>query len=473
MAIDAHKNFSYSTVATAPSPADSGTSLVVAAGDGTKFPTVPFNCTVWPTGVDPSTTNAEIVRVTNISTDTFTITRTQESSSARSIVVGDQIAATISAKTLTDVEQANLLDGVKADTVAQTVTRGSLIYGNSTPKWDELVVGAANRVLWSNGTDISWSAAPRLANIADTGGTNRITLATSSPHVTITDDLALGGNLGLRGGGVNANRGLDYSADFSNSATFWGINFSSAVTFSASGQNLIGVRGATTHKGVSAGTHSAWGLDFQLIVDSGQLTAGQTVTYTALTGARVIPALTNFASSGTITLNVTTMKGVDVSPSITYLDLGGTAAGTIATYIGIHLQNPANTHITNAIGVDIAAITNATGYMLGIRNADRTAFTPSTVQTLAAGTTILANATYIMINSSGNVTLTNNPVIANGQDGQILIIQNVDSADTITIPENNVQFAPSGNLALGPGDNVTLIYSATLGDWYQIASANV
>src|SRR3990172_2917721 len=198
MAIDAHKNFSYSTVATAPSPADSGTSLVVAAGDGTKFPTVPFNCTVWPTGVDPSTTNAEIVRVTNISTDTFTITRAQESSTARSIVVGDQIAATITSKTLTDVEQANLLDGVKADSVAQTVSRGSLIYGNSTPKWDELVVGAANSVLWTDGTDVSWSATPRLANIADTGGTARITLATSSPHLTLTGDIKGTGVLALQ-----------------------------------------------------------------------------------------------------------------------------------------------------------------------------------------------------------------------------------------------------------------------------------
>ena len=165
MAIDAHKNFSYSTIATAPSPADSGTSLVIAAGEGTKFPAVSFNATVWPTGVDPSTTNAEIVRVTNISTDTFTITRTQESSSARSIVVGDQIAATISAKTLTDVEQANLLDGVKADTVAQTVTRGSLIYGNSTPKLDEFVVGAADRVLTSDGTDVAWKTREKIVSI--------------------------------------------------------------------------------------------------------------------------------------------------------------------------------------------------------------------------------------------------------------------------------------------------------------------
>lgn len=105
---DAHKNFAYSAVATAPSPASSGTSLVVTASDGAKFPAVPFNATIWPAGVQPLTENAEIVRVTGISTDTFTITRSQESSNARSIVVGDQIAATVTAKTLTDIETALL-----------------------------------------------------------------------------------------------------------------------------------------------------------------------------------------------------------------------------------------------------------------------------------------------------------------------------------------------------------------------------
>lgn len=101
---DAHKNFAYSTIATAPSPADSGTSLVVESGHGTRFPAVSFNAVVWPAGAIPIPTNAEIVRVTNITTDTFTITRTQESTSARTIVVGDQIAATVTALTLTDVE---------------------------------------------------------------------------------------------------------------------------------------------------------------------------------------------------------------------------------------------------------------------------------------------------------------------------------------------------------------------------------
>jgi hypothetical protein len=101
---DAHKNFAYSTVATAPSPATTGNSLVVAPGDGAKFPTPPFNVTIWPFGMQPLTTNAEVARCTGISTDTLTITRAQEGSTARSVGVGDQISATITAKTLQDVE---------------------------------------------------------------------------------------------------------------------------------------------------------------------------------------------------------------------------------------------------------------------------------------------------------------------------------------------------------------------------------
>lgn len=59
---------------------------------------------------------------------------------------------------LSNVSTTNvLLDGANhTDTVAQTVSRGSLIYGNSTPKWDELVVGAANTVVRTDGTDAAW-----------------------------------------------------------------------------------------------------------------------------------------------------------------------------------------------------------------------------------------------------------------------------------------------------------------------------
>ena len=60
-----------------------------------------------------------------------------------------------------------ILDGsVHTDSVADGVTRGSLITGNSTPKWDELVIGAANAVLSSDGTDISWATdVPRISGV--------------------------------------------------------------------------------------------------------------------------------------------------------------------------------------------------------------------------------------------------------------------------------------------------------------------
>jgi hypothetical protein len=95
-----YKNFAYSRVVTAPSPATTGTSLVVTGGDGLLFPaTFPFNAVIWPVGELPLSTNAEIVKVTNISTDTFTIERQQEGTSARSVIIGDRISATITAYT--------------------------------------------------------------------------------------------------------------------------------------------------------------------------------------------------------------------------------------------------------------------------------------------------------------------------------------------------------------------------------------
>jgi hypothetical protein len=101
---DSHKAYSYGVVATAPSPATSGTSFTLQTGQGALMPTPPFNGTLKPFGALPVTTNAEIVRVTAISGDTLTIARAQEGTTAQSIAVGYEFAATITPKTLTDIE---------------------------------------------------------------------------------------------------------------------------------------------------------------------------------------------------------------------------------------------------------------------------------------------------------------------------------------------------------------------------------
>ena len=56
-----------------------------------------------------------------------------------------------------------------SDTVAQAASRGSLIYGNATPKWDELTIGANLTILGSDGTDVAWKAQSFIDHGALTG----------------------------------------------------------------------------------------------------------------------------------------------------------------------------------------------------------------------------------------------------------------------------------------------------------------
>jgi parallel beta-helix repeat protein len=99
MNFDDHANFAYSTVAVVGS-----NTLDVQSGDGSLFPTPPFNATVWEHNTIPTSDNATIIRVTAISGDRFTFTRMQEGSNDREILVYDQITAGITKKTLTDIE---------------------------------------------------------------------------------------------------------------------------------------------------------------------------------------------------------------------------------------------------------------------------------------------------------------------------------------------------------------------------------
>lgn len=115
MALDPIRNFAISRVATAPSPADSGTTLVLDAGDGALFPdpavSGEFNVVIYPNGEQPDSTNAEIVRVTGRSTDTLTITREQEDTSARTVVEGDVVLLAITKKHIDDI--SDVVDSIE------------------------------------------------------------------------------------------------------------------------------------------------------------------------------------------------------------------------------------------------------------------------------------------------------------------------------------------------------------------------
>jgi len=135
-----YKNFAYSRVATAPSPATTGASLVITTGEGVLFPaTFPFNCVIYPVGEMPLLTNSEIVKVTGITGDTFTIVRQQEETSARTVVIGDRIAATISAYTARTFKFLNIVVKTSAYTVEEN---DDLVICNSTTPFTVTLLAA-------------------------------------------------------------------------------------------------------------------------------------------------------------------------------------------------------------------------------------------------------------------------------------------------------------------------------------------
>lgn len=86
------KDYATSTVLTAPSPADSGTELVVQSGHGARFPEPPFYITAQPQTEYPTIDNAEKILVTEVDGDTFTIVREQGETEAKSIAAGWRVA---------------------------------------------------------------------------------------------------------------------------------------------------------------------------------------------------------------------------------------------------------------------------------------------------------------------------------------------------------------------------------------------
>jgi hypothetical protein len=91
------QNLALGTVATAPSPAASGTTLVLGSGQGARFadPAVvgAYPVTIQAAGAPADPSNAEIALCTERSTDAITLIRAQEGTTARTVVAGDLVFA--------------------------------------------------------------------------------------------------------------------------------------------------------------------------------------------------------------------------------------------------------------------------------------------------------------------------------------------------------------------------------------------
>lgn len=78
----------------------------------------------------------------------------------------------------------DLLSATHTDTLAAAVSEGSILIGNATPKWSELVIGSSGTLLRSNGTTAAWSL---LALATDVSGTLALTNGgTGSSYASVT-----------------------------------------------------------------------------------------------------------------------------------------------------------------------------------------------------------------------------------------------------------------------------------------------
>lgn len=151
--MDARKNFAFGTLASGI--ASGATSLSVGSGEGARFPAVPFNAVIWQATdySNPAAAyhagHAEIVRVTNISSDTLTITRAQESTSAVNLNTGGKSYIISAGPTSLYWDQAYLAGDV-------LTTRGDITRrGASNP--ERLALGSRWKTLTSDGTDLVYA----------------------------------------------------------------------------------------------------------------------------------------------------------------------------------------------------------------------------------------------------------------------------------------------------------------------------
>ena len=210
------------------------------------------------------------------------------------------------------------------------------------------------------------------------------------------------------------------------SGTHWAVGFASGGGY----RNWIRSR---HNAGAVAG--SAWDFYTNTGAAAGDSTAPGTNNILGLT-----------INNGRVGINAVGTPGIE-------LDVNGSA------WVKTYLRVGAESAPTNTSAGDLTAI--------------RATFPPSTAQNITAvSATILANATVVQLTANASYVLTSTPTIADGADGQVLMIVNADTADSITLQDQGTLASSNLRLlrpaiVLKPRGTITLVYNATVGDWVQ------
>lgn len=166
-------NFASSTLHVGIS--DSDTELILQPGDGLLFPSPNFQCVIYSKARTAAheDANKEIITVTDVSDDTFTIVRAQEGTTKNSWSAGDKIYHTLTAG---DINSGKIggLPGVSGNSnkiVGVNNAANSWEYKTINGTNNQVnVANAANSITLSTPQDLHTDASPEFNDITLSGG---------------------------------------------------------------------------------------------------------------------------------------------------------------------------------------------------------------------------------------------------------------------------------------------------------------
>lgn len=321
-----------------------------------------------------------------------------------------------------------VLSSTHSDTLAGTVIRGDVLYGNSTPKWARLAVGTTGQVLQTNGTDVSWGAI----------AVGSITLATGS---IIIGASAVGAALDIKGDGkiVVGNGTTATSVSVSGNCTLanTGAMTVTGLTIPSEAQGDIIYRGASAWVRLGAGTSGMF------LQTQGAAANPQWANPSALTAGGLNSPFT--IEGGTYDPSTTVTAQTTSAAALTIPDLGGTAQQWVFSIKAQTLENKTVKDATFYI-VDDADTTKVLQFQCS-------GITTGTTRTVtlpdASGPmTLLGNTST----GSGSVVLATSPALVTPTLG----VATVTSVNKVTIT------APATSAVLTVADGKTLTCSNTL-----------
>ncbi len=299
----------------------------------------------------------------------------------------------------------------------------------------------------------------RFFDFVSTGVTNKWVMFDAGGSSGVTDALFIDGSLNVQTGTSIQLQGPTAAA-----GTFDFIRDKGAALLAGDSAYQFRFRGSTDASGDPLNLTTIAGIRARAdALLSGVSAAGLLEFQTNTTPAGTLQVRGGFDSAGTF------FVGQDVATASFTMNVGS----GVTTAVG-------NLNIGGGLGVVGAAAIAGTLSLAGSFIGTGKFIGTPTVDTIsAAGSTIGITSLVRTLNntSGGPLLLSSTPIIANGTNGQILILLNV-SAQNIALRDHGI--LPNSNLRLGAStrtlgqrDTLTLMFNTSIGDWVEIAFTNV